>query len=297
MEIRVLQYFLAVAREETISKAAEVLHITQPTLSRQLKELEEEIGKTLFIRGNKKIELTKEGVLLRQRAEEIVSLVDKTTKELTIDDDIVAGDIFIGAGEARALKIIIKAMKRLNDLYPDVHFHIYSGNGPDIIDKTENGIIDFGILTEQPKVNDYNHLAIPNCHKWGILLRKDDPLAKKETIELSDIKDKKLIVTEELFENSKLSEWFNNDLEHLQIVSTYTLLYNAALMVEENVGYALCYDKLINTTGDSVYCFRPLTPKIRVAYYFIWKKYKILNKQSKLLLDLVKEEINNLACD
>lgn len=297
MEIRVLQYFLAVAREETISKAAEVLHITQPTLSRQLKELEEEIGKTLFIRGNKKIELTKEGVLLRQRAEEIVSLVDKTTKELTIDDDIVAGDIFIGAGEARTLKIIIKAMKRLNDLYPDVHFRIYSGNGPDIIDKTENGIIDFGILTEQPKVNEYNHLAIPNCHKWGILLRKDDPLAKKETIELSDIKDKKLIVTEELFENSKLSEWFNNDLEHLQIVSTYTLLYNAALMVEENVGYALCYDKLINTTGDSVYCFRPLTPKIRVAYYIIWKKYKILNKQSKLLLDLIKEEIDNFVCD
>lgn len=297
MEIRVLQYFLAVAREETISKAAEVLHITQPTLSRQLKELEDEIGKTLFIRGNKKIELTEEGVLLRQRAEEIVALVDKTTKELTVDENVVAGDVFIGAGEARTLKIIVKAMKTMHDHYPNVQFHLYSGNGPDIAEKADSGLIDFGIITEQPKINHYNHLAIPTCHKWGILLRKDDPLSEKEQIQLEDLKNKNLIVSEEIFENPHIIEWFNNDLEHLKIVGTYTLLFNATLMVEEGMGYAICFNKLINTTGDSLLCFRPLDPKIEVAYYFIWKKYKILSKQAKYFLDFVREEIENFTCE
>lgn len=296
MEIRVLQYFLAVVQEETISKASEVLHITQPTLSRQLRDLEEELGKKLFHRGSKKISLTEEGILLRQRAEEIIALVDKTKKEITVDDEVIAGDIFIGAGEARTLKVIVKAMKKMNELYPQVHFHLYSGNGPDIMEKAESGLIDFGLITKQDQMNEYNHMEVPTCHQWGVLMKKDDPLATKDYIQLGDLKDKNLIVSNETYNNPQLIEWVNNDLDHLKIVSTYTLLYNATLMVEEGLGYAICFDRLINTTGSSPLCFKPLHPQISVDYYFIWKKYKVLNKQSQYFLDLVKEEIDNDPC-
>ena len=293
VEFRVLQYFLAIAREETISGAAEVLHITQPTLSRQMKDLEEEIGKQLFIRGNKKITLTEEGILLRQRAEEIVNLVNKTEHELMTMDSVLAGNIYLGAGECQTLRIITSSMKKMQQLHPAIKFNIHSGNGPDIIDKIENGLIDFGVLTEHPKLYNYNHLLLPISHHWGVLMRKDDKLADKEAISLEDIKDKPLIVSKEINNNSQLSEWFNNDIEHLNIVSTYSLLFNATLMVEDQLGYAICLDNLINTTGESQLCFRPLVGAREVSYYFIWKKYQILSKASQYFLDTVKKTIDD----
>lgn len=292
MEIRVLQYFLAIAREQTISGAAEVLHITQPTLSRQIKDLEDELGKQLFIRSNKKISLTEDGLLLRQRAEEIVNLVNKTELEMMTSDSLLSGEIYIGSGECQALKIITKSMKKMQLSYPTVKFDIHSGNAPDVIDRIDNGLIDFGLITFHPKVTEYDHIMMPIKHHWGLLMRKDDPLATKTQITYEDITDKPLIVSKEINNDSQLTEWFKNNISHLNIFSTYTLLYNATLMVEDNLGYAVCLDKLINTAGDSQLCFRPLSPYLEVTYYFIWKKYNILSKASKQFLNIIQEVVN-----
>lgn len=289
MEIRVLQYFLAVAREQTISKAAEILHITQPTLSRQIKDLEDELGKQLFIRSNKKISLTEDGLFFRQRAEEIVNLVNKTELEMISSDSLLSGEIYIGSGECHALRIITKSMKKMQSSFPAVKFDIHSGNAPDVIDKIDSGLIDFGLITYHPKVSEYNHIIMPIKHQWGLLIRKDDPLAKQEQISYKDIADKPLIVSKEINEDTQLTDWFKNNIEHLNIISTYSLLYNATLMVEDGLGYAICLDKLANTSDDSQLCFRPLSPCLEVNYYFIWKKYNILSKASKHFLNIVQE--------
>lgn len=289
MEIRVLQYFLAIAREQTISGAAEVLHITQPTLSRQIKDLEDELGKQLFVRSNKKISLTEDGLFLRQRAEEIVNLVDKTELEMMTSDLLLSGEIYIGSGECHAIKVITKSMKKMQTSYPAVKFDIHSGNAPDIIDRIDSGLIDFGLITYHPKVSEYNHIIMPIKHHWGVLMRKDDSLAQKEQISYEDIADKPLIVSKEITNNIQLTDWFKNNIDHLNIISTYTLLYNATLMVEDELGYAVCLDKLINTSGDSELCFRPLAPFLEVTYYFIWKKYNVLSKASKQFLNIIQE--------
>ena len=256
-----------------------------------MKELEDELGKQLFIRSNKKIALTEEGIILRQRAEEIINLVDKTELEIMSADSSLKGDIYIGAGESHTLKIITKSMKKIHAKYPEIQFHIHSGNAPDVIEKLDNGLIDFALLTSNPKINDYHHLLLPLTHQWGVLMLKDDPLAQKEAITFQDIQDKPLIVSKELQQISDLVEWLHNDIEHLNIISSYTLLYNASLMVEDGLGYAICFDKLINTTGDSLLCFRPLSPHIEVPYYFIWKKYQVLTRTSQYFLDVVSETI------
>lgn len=297
MEIRVLHYFLAIAREQTISRAAEILHITQPTLSRQIKDLEDELGKQLFIRSNKKISLTEDGLFFRQRAEEIVNLVNKTELEMISSDSLLSGEIYIGSGECHALRIITKSMKKMQSSFPAVKFDIHSGNAPDVIDKIDSGLIDFGLITYHPKVSEYNHIIMPIKHQWGLLIRKDDPLAKQEQISYKDIADKPLIVSKEINEDTQLTDWFKNNIEHLNIISTYSLLYNATLMVEDRLGYAICLNKLANTSDDSQLCFRPLSPCLEVNYYFIWKKYNILSKASKHFLNIVQELSNEYKID
>lgn len=296
MEIRVLQYFLAIAREETISKAAEYLHITQPSLSRQMKDLEEEFDKQLFIRGNRKITLTEDGILLRNRAEEIISLVEKTEMEMLTSDSILTGDIYIGWGESYATKIITKSIQKMRKEHPHVKFHFHSGNAQDITDKIDKGLIDFGLLAEYPKISQYNHITLPIYHNWGVLMRKDSPLAGLDKITFEDIKDKPLILSEEVNSN-QLFEWLGGDLNKLNIVSSYNLLYNSSLMVEDNLGYAICFDKLINTSGDSTLCFRPLEPALKAPYSFIWKNYQIFSKASKYFLTTVQETINEYSKD
>ena len=187
MELRVLQYFLAIAREETILGAAERLHMTQPTLSRQMKELEEELGKQLFIRGNRKITLTDDGMLLRQRAEEIVTLVEKTESDIMLSDASLSGDIYIGAGETDGMRLIAKVMHKCCEVYPNIKFHIFSGNSQDVADKIEKGLLDFGIFVEPADISKYDFIKLPSCDTWGLLMRKDSPLANKESILPDDI--------------------------------------------------------------------------------------------------------------
>lgn len=291
MEFRVLQYFLAIAREETISGAAEHLHITQPTLSRQMKELEEELGKQLFLRGNRKITLTEDGMFLRNRAEEIVNLVEKTESDLMLSDTSISGDIYIGSGETEGMRLIAKVIQKCQKEYPDIKFHLFSGNAQDVADRIEKGLLDFGIFVEPADVSRYDFFKLPVKDVWGLLMRKDSPLAKQDVITANDLKDIPLICSHQDMVKNEISGWMNSDFDQLNVVATYNLIYNASLVVEEGNIYALTLDRLINTTGDSQLCFRPLEPKLEVGLTFVWKKYQIFSRAADYFLKMLKEEI------
>lgn len=292
MEIRVLQYFLAIAREETISGAAEFLNITQPTLSRQIKELEDELGKQLFIRGNRKIQLTEDGLFLKKRAEEIVNLVEKTELEMTSSDSSLTGDIYIGAGETKGMNIITKAMKKMQEECPLVKFHIHSGNAKDVTEKLDKGLLDFGILVEPRRKSNYDYINLPNKDLWGVLMRKDSPLAIRDKVSREDIINLPLILSRQEIHTNEVAEWLGGNIENLNIVATYNLLYNASLMVEDGLGYAFCFDNLANTSEDSPLCFKALDPSLSVGLSFVWKKHQVFSKSSKYFLTKVQEAIN-----
>lgn len=289
MELRVLQYFLAVARENSISGAAEFLHLSQPTLSRQLKELEEELGKQLFIRGNRRITLTEEGMILRKRAEEVVELIQKAEDEIAASDDMLAGDIVIGAGETDGNRFLIKAMNAMRQDYPLVRFHIISGDKTLITEAIDCGTIDFGIVFGNTDHAKYDSIPIPYEDTWGVLMRRDAPLAKKDFITAEDLIDKPLIISRQAFLNLEFSSFFHCEQEKLNIAATYSLLFNGSLMVEEGLGYAICFDKLIHVSGDSNLCFRPLTPKIESPMNIIWKKYQVFSKPTQKFLQKLQD--------
>lgn len=294
MELRVLQYFLAIAREQSISGAAEFLHISQPTLSRQIKDMEEELGKQLFIRGNRKIELTEEGMLLRKRAEEIINLTKKTEKEIRNADSEITGDIYIGAGETAAIEIIAKAAARLKEQHPSIHYHLSSDDAIDILEQLDKGLIDFGMIIGDIDKAKYDFQQLPVKDSWGILMRKDAPLAKKEYVEASDLKNEPLIISRQVNDNHNISNWFPKGLSKCNITSTYNLVYNATYMAAEGNGYILTLDHLINTTGDSHLCFRPLYPKVETEIYIIWKKYQMFSKAAEEFLKVLQTIINQM---
>lgn len=292
MELRVLQYFLAVAREQSIVRAAQSLHLSQPTLSTQIKAMEEELGKQLLIRGTKgsrKITLTEEGMILRKRAEEILNLVQKTEKEITLSDQVVAGDVYIGTGETDAVRLIARAARSLYETYPDIHYHIASGNAEFVLEQLEKGLIDFGIIFDSVDQNKYNSIKIPYKDIWGVLMRRDSPLAKKETVTPQDLWDKPLIVSRQKNSSGALASWIEREASELKIVATYNLLFNASLMVEEGLGYAIGFDKIINTSGSNKLCFRPLSPGREAEMSIIWKKYQVFSKASEKFMIKLKE--------
>lgn len=288
MEFRVLQYFLAIAREESISSAAEYLHISQPTLSRQIKDLEEELGTVLFERGSRKITLTDDGMLLRKRAEEIVGLVNKTESEIISGKTSLNGDVYIGCGETEGMSYIAKAIKKVQDIHPDITFHLHSGNAEDIIERLEKGLIDFGVLIGTYDVSKYNSLKFPIKDISGVLMRKDSSLANLDTITIKDLIGLPLIVSAQELNKEHISKYLDKNEEY-HIVATYNLIYNASLMVREGVGYALGLDKLINTDCTSELCFKPLDPIIDDEILFIWKKYQHFSKSSQYFLNTIQE--------
>lgn len=289
MEVRVLRYFLAVAREENISAAAEFLHITQPTLSRQLMDLEEQLGKKLFLRGSRRITLTKEGMLLRKRAEEIISLVEKTAAELHAPDETISGDVYLGAGETDAMRMIAKIAKELQCEYPKIKYHLFSGNADDVTERLDKGLLDFGVLIEPANVQKYDFLRLPAVDVWGILMRKDSPLAALDQIRPENLWDAPLIVSRQTLVSREISRWIKKDFDKMNVTATYNLIYNASLMVEEGFGYALCLDKLINITGDSKLCFKPLAPGLEAGLNIVWKRYQIFSKAAELFLKKLSE--------
>ena len=292
MELRVLQYFLAVAREQSIIRAAESLHLSQPTLSTQIKAMEEELGKQLLIRGTKgsrKVTLTEEGMILRKRAEEILNLVQKTEREITLSDQIIVGDVYIGTGETDAIRIMAIAARELYKTYPGIHYHIASGNSDFVLEQLDKGLIDFGMIFGSIDHAKYNSIPLPYKDTWGVLMRKDSPLAEKETVSPEDLWDKPLIVSRQEADKGILPAWIKSESSEIEIVATYNLLFNASLMVEEGLGYAIGFDKIINTSGSSNLCFRPLYPKREAGMSIIWKKYQIFSKASEKFMEKIKE--------
>ena len=293
MEIRVLRYFLAIARDGSITNAANFLHVTQPTLSRQIRELEEELGQKLFVRKSHSMTLTNEGMILRKRAEEIVSMVDKTEAEFSSMENIIGGDIYIGGGETDAIKLVADVVNELRNDYPDIHYHLYSGNAADVTERLDKGLLDFGILIQPADISKYDYINLPAKDVWGVIMRKDSPLAQKNFIHKEDLLNIPLICSRQAMsqERSKneFAQWFGEYFEKLNVVTTFNLVYNAAIMVEAGVGYAVTIDKLTNTTESSSLCFRPLEPRIESGLNIIWKKYQIFSAPAELFLERLRE--------
>ena len=295
MEIRVLKYFLTVSEIGNITKAANSMHLTQPTLSRQLQELEKELGQKLFIRGNHSVSLTPEGIILRKRAQEIIDLVDKTENEFTSFKDEVMGDIFIGSGETKSIKLITDIMKTLKKDYPKIKFHIVSGDSGDLVERLDKGLLDFCVLIQPFNLEKYDYIDLGEKDTWGLLLRKDDPLADKKSIKIEDLMELPLIISRQAIrktdENNVFLNWFGNNFENLNIAGTYNLIYNAAIMTEDRIGYAMGLDKLINTTANTSLCFRPLNPKLEVGISVVWKKNQVFSRPAKLFLEQLRKKL------
>lgn len=286
MELRVLRYFIEVAREQNITAAAEKLYITQSTLSKQLMELETELGKKLLVRGKRKTTLTEDGMFLFRRAQEIVDLADKTEFAFKGNDEAITGDISIGCGETEGMQVIIDAMKRLSEVHPDIRFHIYSGNDEDVSERLDNGLVDFGLFVGNTDLDKYDYLKLPVSDVWGLLIRKDCSLAKCQTIKPADLTDIPLLCSRQALHSNELSGWLGYDFSKLRIISTHNLINNAALMVKAKMGCALTIDKLVSPF-DPILTFRPLEPTMKADLIFAWKKYQVFSKAATKLLDIL----------
>lgn len=294
MEIRVLKYFLAIAREGSITAAANSLHLTQPTLTRQIQELEKELGQKLLIRGKQHITLTAEGMILRKRAEEIVDLAEKTEAEFHSINETIGGDIYIGSGETDSMKYIAEVLKELQEEYPLIKFHIHSGNAEDVTEKLDKGLLDFGILIQPINLSKYDYMTLPEKDVWGVIMRKDSPLAKREFIELKDLMGVPIIASRQMSRKysaeSGFLDWFGDEFEKINITATYNLVYNAAIMVKAGLGYAVTLDKLANTSSESEICFRPLYPRLESGLDLVWKKYQVFSPAAGLFLEKCKQK-------
>ena len=292
MELRVLRYFLAVAREQSITAAAETLHITQPTLSKQLRELEEELGKKLFTRGNRKITLTEEGMFLRKRAQEIVELADKTEANFAAGVGSVSGDIFIGSGETGAVRYLGRTLYKMRSIYPGVRFHLFSGNGEDVSDRLDKGLIDFALFVGMTDLKKYDYLKLPYSHRWGLILRRDDPLAAHEAVTPEMLMNVPILCSRQALIQNELSGWLGRPFDELNLAGTYNLIYNASIMVEEGLGCAVCIDRLLDTSGDSAVCFRPFEPAIDAELFISWKKYQFFSAAAGKFLEMLQQELD-----
>ena len=288
MELRVLRYFLEAAREGNITHAAERLHISQPTLSKQLKELEGELGKKLFIRGNYNVRLTDEGMLLRKRAEDILEMVDKTEEEFKALGEITGGDIRIGCAESEGIRHLAQRIKAVQAQYPRIRVHLYSGDRSDLAERLEQGLLDFAVLVESNDLSKYNYLPLPGADTWGIILRKDHPLAEREAVVPEDLLDVPLICPRQGLQK-ELSDWFQEKVDRLNIVATCNLVYNGGVLTREGLGCLLSFDKLTDTSPDSPLCFRPLMPTLRSKLFFVWKKYAVFSPAAEVLLNEMKD--------
>ena len=290
MEIRVLRYFLETAREGNMTRAAERLFISQPTMSKQLKELENELGAKLFIRSNYSIRLTEAGMLLRDRAEDILSLVDKTKAEFKSLEETNSGDIFVGAPESEAMSLFAEAVHTLQKNYPRIRCNIYSGNLSDVCERLDKGLLDFAIVMSYVDLSKYNYLELPMKDTWGILMRKDDPLAGKSSFAASEL-DKLPLICSRQWIDQESPRWLGAAAKDMNIVATYNLVFNGSVMVRAGMGYAVVLDKLVNTGEDSDLTFIPLSGVPQTEMYVIWRKYQTFTPIAHLLLQELKTRL------
>lgn len=292
MDIRTLRYFLAVSREENITRAAEFLHISQPSLSNQMMELEREIGKPLLIRGKRRITLTQTGILLRKRAEELVSLMEKTERELLADQELVTGDVSIGGGDTEAMKFAVQAAKQLSFRHPSICYHLFSGDAEAVTERLDSGLLDFGILIEPVDQDKYDSIHLPIRDTWGILMRSDDPLISLTEISAEELIRLPLIVPQREGLIHMFSNWVGRDFRNLNISATYNLTHNAALLVKTGMGYALMLDQLVDTGTGTGFSFRPLTPSITVCLSIVWKKYQVFSSAARHFIEMLREQLS-----
>ncbi|MCH5343219.1 MAG: LysR family transcriptional regulator [Acetatifactor sp.] len=290
IETRLLQYFLAIAEEQSITRAAEYLHITQPTLSKQMMDLEESLGKQLLVRGKKKVTLTEDGAYLRNRAQEIIALMESTEASFRGNEYAITGDVFIGCGEHRSSYPIMQMIHSIQEEHPDIHFHFFSGNADAIVERLDKGLLDMGLLLE-PEINPrYDYQKLPLYETWGVLMRKDSPFANQESITFKELSTLPVIMPSQTSNSNRIATFWPDAMASPHVVASYNLIYNAGLMVEAGMGYALCIDDLINTEGSHPLAFVPLAPALQSNVYLFTKKYQVFSKATKLFLDRLQEE-------
>ena len=289
MEVEELRNFIAVAQEENITRAAEYLHLTQPTLSRQMQSLEQEFGKQLLIRGKRRVTLTEDGILLRKRAAEILALVEKTDAEMRESRKEISGDVFIGAGETDVMRLVAKTALELNKQHPGVRYRIISGDGGAVKELLNKGLIDFGLVFGPEDERKYDVIPLGIEDQWGVLMSKDSPLAEKQSISPKDLWDKPLILSQQAMDGGFLQTWLKKDAADLHVAATYTLILNAGKMVEGGLGYAMVIDGLVNTKGSGI-VFRPCTPSLRAGISILSKKYRVFSPAAQAFRKLL---INN----
>ena len=292
MELRVLRYFLAVAREGSVTGAANFLHVTQPTLSRQIKELEEELGTKLFVRHSHSVSLTPDGMRLRKRAEEVVDMIEKTEAEFAVKEESVEGDVHIGAGETRVMRHVAEVVRELRKDYPNIHIHLYSGTLEDVAERLDKGLLDFGVLIQPADLSKYDYVNLPEKDVWGVVTRKDSPLAARQAITRQDLLGEPLILSRQAIRRTSAKnefiEWFKDDFEKLDVVATLNLVYNAALLAESGVGHVVTLDGLVNTSEQSQLCFRFLEPRLESGLNIVWKKYQVFSPAAEVFLQKIQ---------
>lgn len=287
MEIRILKSFIVIAREGNMTRAAERLHISQPALSKQIKELEEELDKKLFRRSRASMNLTDEGKLLLQRAEDIVSMVDKTVSEFKSLNDITGGDIYIGCAESYQIRYIAKTVKAFQKQYPGVRYHLTSGNTEQVAERLNRGQLDFALICESPDLSKYNYIEIPIPDVWGLVMRRDNKLAKKKSIRYEDLLGLPLICSIQAI-YTDFPRWCGDKVDKLNIFTTLNLFYNGSVFVKEGLGFMLVFDNLADTSEGSELCFRPLEPRLETKMYIIWKKHQQFTPISSLFMNELK---------
>lgn len=288
-----MRYFLAVAREENITRAAERLHISQPSLSKQLIELEHEIGKPLLIRGKRKIILTSEGVLLRKRADEIITLTEKTERELSADAQHIGGEVAIGGNPNAAVLNTVAAVKRK---YPDISFRFYCSDATDVLERMEHGSLDFAELLEPIDSTKYEYISLGDTSRWGLLMPDNCPLAQKSTIEKSDLNGIQIILHNRTGLQQKIAHWAQVEIEQLNIAATYNVVNgNPAAFVKSGLGYMLTTDDLLPEKLDSGLCFRPLFPTLKNSHALVWKRYAVFSKAADAVLNEFRKNISRIA--
>lgn len=288
MELRVLRYFLMVAREENITRAAGLLHVTQPTLSRQLIQLEEELGVKLFHRNKYRITLTEEGLLLKQRAQEIVALSDKAKQEFTKSEGTLSGEIAIGCAEARSFSVLAEQIVAFRKLYPRVRFRIYSATADDVKDRMENGLLDMGLLMEPVDIGRYAFIRMPVRERYGVLVRRDSPLAEKESVRPEDLVGMPLLFGSREGVREEIAGWFGEQFDRMEVAVRYNLIRNGADLVEHGAGVALTIDQA--NIGENLR-FIPLSPVLELGSVLAWKNLRTFPPAVRGFIDHLKHTI------
>lgn len=287
IETRLLVYFLAVAREQSITRAADALHITQPTLSKQMMDLEAQLGKTLLIRGRKSVTLTEDGAYLRTRAQEIIDLMEQTETALLSDSELISGDIYLGCGETLAMERITRVFRRIHDEYPQVRFHLYSGAADSVLSRLDKGLLDVGLLISPIQQEKYDYWPLGFKDHFGLLMPSDDPLTRQATIPVETLSTLPLIVP------GQRHTWTGFEASELNIVATYELIYNATFMVEQGMGYAVTLDGLVDTHGARKLAFRPIDTPAQMESFLVTKKYQTFSPAARLFLGEVRRSMKD----